>query len=76
MKECSYIDPVSGRSVNIGNLCKRWRILNNIPISSIAAEMNYSEQNIRKFESGENNNMSILLWYIEHGFKVEQFRKG
>lgn len=76
MKECNYIDPVSGRSVNVGNLCKRWRILNNIPVSAIAMDLDYSIQNIRKFESGENNNMTILLWYIEHGFKVDQFRRG
>ena len=75
MKECNYIDPVSGRSVNVGNLCKRWRILNNIPVSDIAMDLDYSIQNIRKFESGENNNMTILLWYIEHGFKVDQFRR-
>lgn len=76
MNNNNYIDPVSGRSVHIGNLCKRWRILNNIPVSAVAMDLDYSIQNINKFERGENNNMTILLWYISHGFKVEQFRKG
>ena len=73
MKSYLFTDPVTGSQVNIGNLCKRWRIMSNYKISDIADELYYTEDNIRKFEQGLNNNMTILLWYINHGFDVTRF---
>lgn len=73
MKEYKFIDPVSGRDVNIGYLCKRWRIGNNYQLSQVAADTDYTQDNIIKFEQGKNNNMNILLWYIEHGFEVRKY---
>lgn len=73
MKEYKFIDPVSGRDVNIGYLCKRWRIGNNYQLSQVAIDTDYTQDNIIKFEQGKNNNMNILLWYIEHGFEVRKY---
>ena len=75
MQEYKFIDPVSNQPVTVGNLCKRWRILNNYKISEVAETTGYSEFNIIKFEQGQNNNMMILLWYIEHGFDISRYKK-
>lgn len=76
MIDIKFIDPVSGQAVEIGNLCKRWRIMNNFDLSEVAQATGYTTDNIVKFEQGKNNNMKILLWYLEHGFDVSRFRKA
>lgn len=72
-REYVFIDPVSGRDVNIGYLCKRWRIGNEYNLSQVAEDTNYSQDNIIKFEQGKNNNLNIFLWYVEHGFEVKKY---
>lgn len=73
MKDYRFIDPVTGEHVEISFFCKRWRIMNNIKISDIAEELDCSEDNIYKFEQGNNNNMSILLCYAKRGFDITKF---
>ena len=73
MKTYKFIDPVSNQSTPIGELCKRWRIMNNYRLSDVASDLEYSEDNVKKFEQGTNNNMNMLLWYIRHGFDITRF---
>lgn len=70
MKEYIFNDPMTGNADTLTRICKRWRIWNNIPLSRIAEELDYTIDNIAKFEQGKNNNMTILLWYILHGFDI------
>lgn len=76
MIDLKFIDPVSGTEVPLGNLCKRWRIMNNYELSVVASDTGYTAENIIKFEQGKNNNLKIFLWYLEHGFDVKRFRKA
>lgn len=73
MKTYKFIDPVSNQTTPIGELCKRWRIMNNYRLSDVASDLEYSEDNVRKFEQGANNNLMMLLWYIRHGFDITRF---
>ena len=75
-KEILFIDPVSGRDVNIGYLCKRWRIGNEYNLSQVAEDTGYSQDNIIKFEQGKNNNLLIFVWYAMHGFEIRKYLKG
>lgn len=71
MKSYLFTDPVTGSSLKIGKVCKNWRIRStSYKISDISSELNYTEDNIRKFEQGANNNLNIFLWYIVHGFNL------
>ena len=70
MVEFKFKDTYTNRYENIAYYCKRWRIANNIPITDVAIDTDYTKENIIKFEQGKNNNMTILLWYILNGMDV------
>ena len=72
MKAYVFNDPLTDRELSVGELCKRWRITNNFALSEVAEELDYSVDNIVKFEQGKNNNMMILLWYLLHGFNLNK----
>ena len=52
----------------IGEACRRWRVQHGYTQDHIAQELHYTQTNISRFENGSNDNMTILLWYIKHGF--------
>lgn len=55
----------------IGKKCKDFRLSLGILQSQVAEDTGYSIENISKFENGNNNNMKILLWYLQHGLRIE-----
>lgn len=55
----------------IGKKCKDFRISLGLLQSDVAVDTGYSIENVSKFENGNNNNMRILLWYINRGLKLE-----
>lgn len=73
MINITFRDAVTERYEHIGYFCKRWRIANNYTLQDVAEFTGYGKDNIIKFEQGKNNNMTILLWYVIQGFKIENF---
>ena len=55
----------------IGKRCKEFRRKQGITQLRVSQETNYSIENISKFETGKNDNMRILLWYIHMGLTYE-----
>lgn len=55
----------------IGRKCKDFRKSQGITQLTVSRETNYSIENISKFETGHNDNMRILLWYMHMGLKYE-----
>ena len=55
----------------IGKKCKDFRLSLGILQSQVAEDTGYSIENVSKFENGNNNNMKILLWYLQHGLRIE-----
>lgn len=55
----------------IGNECRELRLLLGLKQTCVAVDTNYSQDTISGFENGRNNNMFILLWYINYGLDLE-----
>ena len=55
----------------LGSACQRLRELLGSSQIDIANETGYSKETISAFETGRNNNARVLLWYIQHGFRVD-----
>lgn len=55
----------------IGKKCKDFRKSQGITQLTVSQETNYSIENISKFETGKNDNMRILLWYMHNGLTYE-----
>lgn len=57
--------------IKLGAKCRDLRESLGYIQSDVAEEVGYSKENISAFETGRNNNATILLWYVEHGLKCE-----
>jgi len=62
------------QSQQIGLICKRHRKRMGYTQKDVANQTGYSPVNISSFETGRNNNMLILLWYIAHALPVTELR--
>lgn len=66
----------------MGHSCRAWRMSMGYTQKQVADETGYTENTISLFEHGETNNAIVLLWYLTHGFnvdedlKVYEFSKG
>ena len=74
LKSYDIFDVSTLHPVNIGELCKRWRIVSGLTVTEIAKYMECSPDNIYKFEQGKNNNLDLLLCYMAHGFTFDAGR--
>jgi transcriptional regulator with XRE-family HTH domain len=54
----------------LGPICSQWRLECGYTQQQIAEALGMSPESISAFEHGRTNNANILLWYIEHGFKI------
>ena len=52
---------------DLGATCRRFRKSIGMNLSDVARDTGYTIQNISTFERGQNNNMKIYLWYVNHG---------
>ena len=55
----------------LAHRCKKYRQFLGITQKEVAKEVGVSDKTISAFECGANNNATILMWYILHGFGVE-----
>lgn len=55
----------------LGRRCKQYRIEHGYFQVDVAADTGYSSENISAFETGRNDNATILLWYFAHGMEYE-----
>lgn len=53
--------------LEVGKMCKEYRIRIGCTQSDVSRDTGYSEQNISSFETGRTNNMLIFLWYVDKG---------
>ena len=56
----------------IGKSCRLWRETMDYKLAQISEETGFSVPTISQFEHGLNDNVLIFMWYIEHGFNVDQ----
>lgn len=57
----------------IATACGEWRRQNGIRQSRIASDLDVSCVCISNYECGKNNNASIFMWYIRHGFTLNWY---
>ena len=62
------------RAKIIGQLCKRHRRRLGLTQSDVAKQTGYTTANISSFETGRNNNMFILLWYVLNGLQTSELK--
>lgn len=55
----------------VSKRCKLYREQLGKTQKDVARDLGYSPENVSSFETGRNNNMIILLWYIQHGMTYE-----
>lgn len=60
------------KQIWIGKSCRIWRNTMDYKLTQVAEETGFSIPTISAFEHGTNDNMLILMWYIEHGFNTEK----
>lgn len=60
----------------VGEACRTWRIENGYTQKQIGMDTGYVQSNISSFEHGMNDNMTILMWYVVHGFNPGEVLKG
>lgn len=60
----------------IGERCRQYRKALGYRQADVAAETSYSVENISLFERGRNDNMMILLWYLDKGMPFYDLLKG
>ena len=59
-------------SIYVGSCCKKYRHMLGYTQQEVAYELGTTRDNIAKFESGQNRNYLILLWYVLHDFKIHE----
>lgn len=59
------------QEMNIGKICKEYRMSLGYLQSDVSRDTGYSIENISKFENGNNNNLKIFLWYLRKGLRIE-----
>lgn len=59
----------------IANACGEWRRQNGIRQSRIASDLDVSCVCISNYECGKNNNASIFMWYVRHGFTLNWYER-
>jgi transcriptional regulator with XRE-family HTH domain len=59
-------------SIYVGMCCKKFRHMLGYTQQEVAFEIGTTRDNIAKFESGQNRNYLILLWYVLHDFKIHE----
>ena len=52
---------------SIGFACMLLRMKLNMTQREVAENLDLSPSSISRFENGENDSATILLWYIRHG---------
>lgn len=57
----------------LGLSCQRWRESMGIKAKTVAEQTGYCKANISKFEYGQSYNAKILLWYLRHGFPIQEY---
>ena len=63
-------------SIYIGSCCNKFRHMLGYTQQEVAFEIGTTRDNIAKFESGQNRNYSILLWYVFYDMDInEHIRK-
>lgn len=55
----------------LGKRCKQYRVEHGYLQANVANDTGYSKENVSAFETGRNDNATILLWYFAHGMKYE-----
>lgn len=58
--------------LDVYEACAKWRVEHGYTQLDVALDTGYTQPNISLFETGQNNNLSIFLWYVERGFDVWQ----
>lgn len=56
--------------IEVGKVCKNFRVKIGEPQTSVAKSTNYSVEVISSFENGRNNNMYVFLWYLTNGLDI------
>lgn len=59
--------------MNVNEVHEQIRVFKRIrgfTIIQIAKDCKLSRSMVQRFVAGDNHNMIILLWFIEHGFKI------
>lgn len=59
----------------VGATCKAYRESLGKLQREVARDTGYSPENISSFETGRNDNMYILFWYIENGIDVDTLKE-
>ena len=59
-------------SIYIGSCCKKFRHMLGYTQQEVAFELGTTRENVAKFESGQNRNYVILLWYALHGMIINE----
>lgn len=59
-------------SIYIGSCCKKFRHMLGYTQQEVAFELGTTRENVAKFESGQNRNYVILLWYVLHDMKINK----
>lgn len=59
----------------IGDACRSFRLQHGYTQKDISNDIYYTQQAISRFEHGHLDNCRVLLWYIVHGFKIEDYIK-
>lgn len=59
-------------SIYIGSCCKKFRHMLGYTQQEVAFELGTTRENVAKFESGQNRNYVILLWYVLHDMKINE----
>lgn len=60
----------------VGLRCRLYRLRQSMSQSDVAKETGYTQVNISRFECGTNDNMQILLWYLDHGMSKKELLTG
>ena len=59
-------------AIYIGSYCKKFRHMLGYTQQEVAFQLGTTRENIAKFESGQNRNYIILLWYVLHDMKINE----
>lgn len=55
----------------IGDACRQFRKRQGYTQVHIAIDTGYTPSNVSHFENGANDNIKLLMWYIDHGFSLD-----
>lgn len=59
-------------SIYVGTCCKKYRQKLGYTQQEVAFEIGTTRENVAKFESGQNRNYSILLWYVFYDMDINE----